>query len=408
MARAVDETIAMYPKTYTPSGCKDSDFELSPEEHAVSAHVEWIIDHDVVKDSSPGVPAAALGKENKLVMLLHKELIIRCVIERLRLLSVANVCGLSAHELVQCGLCDPIRLFVKQEPHDIGKIRDKRYRLIASLSVVDQIVERILSGVQNRQEISQWESCPSKPGIGFTDEMTRSIWMQVIPHVKTAMQTDIQGWDWSVQQWELDADAEMRIRLAGAATSSRFAIALRNRVKCLGLSVFSLSDGTLIEQCTSGIQKSGSYNTSSSNSRMRVLAARLAGSNWCVAMGDDCVEQRAPGDVAERYLVLGHRMKMYEPCGENSFTFCSQNFQLHPEKGPVAVPENWSRTFYRLLCSKGNKRESLAQFVYEMRHSPMLVQCLEVLVRVGWDSDNAANESTRESGAGSQAGEVPQ
>lgn len=403
----MDGIVSEYPKTYVPPGCSDLDFEKSIEEHVVLTRVEWIIDHDVVPDSSPGVPASALAKENKLVFLQHKELIIHCAVERLRLLSSAKLDGLSATELVQRGLCDPIRLFVKQEPHDIGKIRDKRFRLIASLSVVDQLVERILSGVQNRQEISQWQTCPSKPGIGFTDEMVRSIWDQVRPHLNDAMQTDIQGWDWSVQQWELDADAEMRIRLAGAATTSRYAVALRNRVKCLGLSVFSLSDGTLIEQLTDGIQKSGSYNTSSSNSRMRVLAARLAGSTWCVAMGDDCVEKRSDGDVAAKYLALGHRMKMYDPCGSSSFTFCSQNFQLDPCKGPIAVPENWSRTFYRLLCNKGNKQEALAQFVYEMRHSPMLVHCLEVLVRVGWDSDNATNAKYPERG-GAQSAEVLQ
>lgn len=394
--QVAEQVLLQYPKTYVPRGMSDEDFQQPFESQQLALDLEGILRRDVVMKSSPGVPLIALGRENSAVLQQHRVLVLNAVLERIRLYLTGQWRGKTPRQLVELGYCDPIRVFVKQEPHKEEKVRSRRFRLICSVSLVDQIVERVISGIQNRAEIRSWFKIPSVPGIGFSDEQIKVVWDIVSPHLSTAVQTDVEGWDWSVQDWELEGNAEMQIVLAQANTHSAYAEITRARAFCLSNSVFSLSDGTLISQVDSGIQKSGSYTTSSGNSRMRVAAAFLCGSTWARAMGDDCIEVCMSRDweaIRGKYLSIGHRMKALEPCGRESFEFCSSVFSLR-DGSPIAEPENWSRTFYRLLNQKDKHADVLAQFMYEMRHSKHLQSCLEVLFRVGWYPENSPLEES--------------
>jgi hypothetical protein len=333
-------------------------------------------------DSSPGVPYSALGGTNAEVLQHYREFIRDCVVDRIQRLMSIDAEGLSSRELVQLGLCDPVRLFVKNEPHKEAKTKAGRFRLIMSVSLVDQLVERLICSRQNRAEIMRWESIPSKPGIGLDDQSVATICTQVAPVLESGklMETDISGFDWSVQEWELRLDMEARVKLCSAGPI--LTKVMMNRVYCTAHSVFTLSDGSLIEQLDGGIQKSGSYNTSSTNSRIRVMLAYMAGSPWCIAMGDDSLEAYVPGSL-EVYSQLGHEIKDHR-IATSSFEFCSHIF----EDGK-ASPVNWAKTFYRLLSQPESKIERLGdefvqQFCYEMRHSEELSGCLEVLEQVGW------------------------
>lgn len=284
------------------------------------------------------------------------QLVVESVYARLELLSKVELSDkLTAVDLVRLGLCDPVRLFVKQEPHPKRKIETRRFRLISSVSLVDQLVERLLFGYQNQLEIAMWKTCPSKPGMGLSEgSQAKAIWDQVAYKHTTcpAVEADISGFDWSVQEWELRADVEMRIILGGF--HEKVANAARNRFKCLSLSVFQLSNGTLIAQAIPGLMKSGSYCTSSSNSRIRCLMAKLIGSPWCIAMGDDSVEGYVHG-AQEAYKKLGHDCKDYQLCETSfqktgdklkSFNFCSH----YLSEGKFYLT-SWPKTFLKYLDS---------------------------------------------------------
>lgn len=345
------------------------------------ADIERVI-LSVKGDSSPGVPYAALGGTNAEVLAHHKAFIVDAVVDRIKRLMSIDTEGLGSRDLVQLGLCDPVRLFVKNEPHKEAKTKAGRYRLIMSVSLVDQLVERLCCSRQNRAEIMRWQSIPSKPGIGLDDDSVASIWEQVAPVFKDGrlMETDISGFDWSVQEWELRLDMEARVKLCSAGP--RLTKVMMNRVYCTARSVFTLSDGSLIEQLDSGIQKSGSYNTSSTNSRIRVMLAYMAGSPWCIAMGDDSLEAFVP-DSLRIYSELGHEIKDHRISTEE-FEFCSHLF-----RDAKASPVNWGKTLFRLLSQPESKVERLGdeflnQFCYEMRHSSELSGCLDLLEQVGW------------------------
>lgn len=293
------------------------------------------------------------------------------VVERLFLLSKIDLTRelLSPQELVRLGYCDPVRLFVKQEPHPLRKIREGRYRLISSVSLVDQLVERMIFGPQNQKEIQMWDRIPSKPGMGLAEStQAQAIWRELeFKHsLRAAAEADISGFDWSVQSWELWADVYMRSKLG--SFGPKLKSAAWNRTYCMMNSVFQLSDGTLISQDTPGLMKSGSYNTSSTNSRIRCLMAELIGSPWCIAMGDDSVEGYVDG-ARELYRALGHECKDYIPCPvKPDGSLESVNFCSHFLAKDKFWLTSWPKTLFRYLSGE---HESLRELEAELAHSPM-------------------------------------
>jgi hypothetical protein len=326
-------------------------------------------------------------------------LVVEAVYARLEALSRADPgSDPTPVSLIEMGLCDPVRLFVKQEPHPSRKIREGRFRLISSVSLIDQLVERMLFGYQNRLEISRWKSCPSKPGMGLSQaHQAEAVWEYAAYRAtkSPAAEADISGFDWSVQHWELMEDCEMRIVLGDFGPLA--AKAARNRFTCLANSVFQLSDGTLIAQGLPGLMKSGSYCTSSSNSRIRCLMAKLIGSEWCMAMGDDSVEGFVP-EAQEKYRALGHECKEYLPCETTSsgelkkFNFCSH--ELSRDKCFLTT---WEKTLFRYLNSKDPQFRELEA---ELDGSPQWPRIHRFLRGVGLAphkrNDQEANQSPEE------------
>jgi len=292
------------------------------------------------------------------------------------------ICEMGPEELVRNGICDPVKVFVKEEPHSMKKIVEGKLRIIASVSIVFQLMTRVICAKQNKAEIRQWESCPSKPGLGLHDEGLRVIVQNAkdILAYGSILETDVSGWDWSCQDWELALDAKIRLALSGQLPGSDFDKVLRVHAHCVSNSVFVLSNGEMFAQTIAGGQLSGDYNTSSTNSRMRVAASLLArkwstgtmlldGKMLVVAMGDDSFELDVPG-VSEGLKAIGHTVKM-EKRDESvdDLAFCSH---LYHEDG-TAWPEDYTKTLTRYLSHKRGDESYpayLAQLMHVMRHYP--------------------------------------
>lgn len=326
--------------------------------------------------SSPGVPYLKLGKTNHELFSqdFGRGLVLSAVVQRIRAvlsLSREKLSSMSALDLVEAGLVDPIKVFIKQEPHKIAKIESGKLRIISNLSIVDQLIERILCAPQNKAEISRWTSLPSKPGMGLHDEGLKELYAEVITAQRkhgVLAETDVSGWDWSVPDWLLRLDYECRARLYRAPPGSALEHLLWFRGYAVARKVFCLSDGTLHEQLVPGIQASGSYNTSSSNSRMRVALSYVVGASWVIAMGDDNIETAVAG-AREHYVRLGFTVKDYRLLDrEGWFDFCSTTFSGSWR----GTPTQWLRTVFRYLsktpASLNVNPQFRAQLVDDLRH----------------------------------------
>lgn len=86
------------------------------------------------------------------------------------------------------------------------------------------------------------------------------------------------------------------------------------------------SDGRIYCQSVAGFWPSGSYRTSGTNSRMRLVVRRLAcGDAKAITMGDDAVEAKV-SDMVSKYKTLGFDLKEPVPVTPENFEFCSKNF----------------------------------------------------------------------------------
>jgi hypothetical protein len=164
----------------------------------------------IKSDSSPGLPYANVKSRNDQLLATEYR-------DTIKLLVVSRMCKLSQtmHTLddllhgrvdamddpvqtVKQSLADPVRIFVKNEPHTLAKLEAKKYRLISSVSLVDQVVERLLHSEINNTEIDNWDAIPSMPGIGLTSDFDFQKIAEIIKKIQTPLQTDVSGWDWSV------------------------------------------------------------------------------------------------------------------------------------------------------------------------------------------------------------------
>jgi hypothetical protein len=297
---------------------------------------------------------------------------------RIKLLMACDWTNLTAVQAVQLGLADPLRYFIKGEAHPKLKLETGRLRLINSISCVDQMVERFFSAWQNKREIALWRSIPSKSGFGFSESASLDFYASLPTDL---VETDVSGWDWSVQESELHLEALSRITLMKGITSEMASL-ITNRFHLLANKVCVFSDLHAVT-VEGGVMPSGSYNTSASNSRIRWFLAKDIGSVNVSAMGDDCLEQNpAPCEqIKARYVALGHPVKDVRRSHRDDFEFCSQRYT-----NGIPVPVSLGKTFCKLMSGKGTQQQ-IAQFKdYAGQHRDFEL-LMEIAERVGIPSN---------------------
>lgn len=311
----------------------------------------------------------------------------RAIIERLNLLLHFECDENDSWELVRKGLVDPVKLFVKCEPHKIAKLNEGRVRLIFSMSLVDNTIARLLFSAQNVGEIEVWDSIPSKPGMGLNDEGLSKIFQTVVQNSSQGlMETDIKGWDWSFQELDFIEDLKRRTFLNNGSGTFWERIA-RSHYHCVARKVMCLSDGSLIKQTVPGVMPSGWYNTSSTNSAVRAMAHYHAAlkegvTPWCITMGDDSIERYVPR-VEDHYRQLGKTCGLVNVVDSSRFEFCSTNFV-----DGIGIPVNVDKQLVNLMCSVPRDyfeaSDRYEQFLYELRHHPDIQELNFLVCRAGY------------------------
>jgi hypothetical protein len=319
-------------------------------------------------DATPGVPWMKYAATNSQVLRVVGDVLKKSVENRiLGILSQGEkIFEMSPQELVENNVCSPIRLFVKDEPHKEIKVLAGMFRLISGVAVDDQMIDRLLYKAQNNREIDSWEQCVSKPGIGLDDDGLKimgKFFQDILSEHGELTSIDIKAWDWSVQGWELEAEAELRRRLAESSCDSTWHFL--NRVRCYAIShkVFALPNGELIAQKGDfGIMASGWLNTSSSNSHIGALLDAIITveehcenggtienfdyeQSLCAAiMGDDKVRKRVTEAYLRKMEELGHTVKEFEHFKKlEGVEFCSHKWMPNG----LAWPLNKGKTLFR-------------------------------------------------------------
>lgn len=204
---------------------------------------------------------------------------------------------------------DPIRLFIKPEPHTKKKLKAEKYRLISSVSVVDQIIDQMIFGFQNEAFLKNNHYTPVRVGWGWIKGGWRSVQRAGM------IACDKSSWDWSVSSWLVDIELEVRSRLLLGEQQYWRELAEFRYHELFVKNEFMTSGGVVFRVKEPGLMKSGCVNTIVSNSIMQVvlharvsleLGERVYGI-W--AMGDDTIQIMPPfleeyAKLMSRYCIL--------------------------------------------------------------------------------------------------------
>lgn len=350
LENAISRVVEMYPSCEIPRG-------FEGEKLWISRHKIRKVFADLNPTSSSGYPWMLKYPTKGDFVTKNPELLIDEVINRLEIRLLTPVASFEEledpSELVSNGLCDPVRIFVKNEFHSIEKFKEGRMRLISNVSVVDEVIERLLYTEQNK---SHQDNCFSGRGtaVGWdisTDEGAIKSYNSVKENLADAADSDISGFDISVRLWGFKAEAEARRRMNKADPKSCWHHLNLIQFYCTAHSVYVTSDGNFYCTTIAGIQNSGKFLTSYSNSVQRNMLSVLMGCKWTISMGDDNVSTWVDHAV-EKAAAFGFRLKNYKRVEEAGFEFCSHMFT---EKGNI--PLNPDKGFANLLSKEPSRAD---------------------------------------------------
>jgi len=246
-----------------------------------------------------------------------------------------------------------------------------------------------------KENIDDWSLPTSSAciGAGSADQHLATLaktWASMTDKVDA----DISGWDWSVQGFDLDIDLELRLDRFDA--SKALTHICRSHWHVLKYKVFQLADGALYAQTLPGVQPSGRFCTSDTNSRCRAFNALYVGSKLPRTMGDDSVETYVKDAIA-KYAALGKTLKFYSRVDDKDhISFCSRQWPKLEDGtySPNAWLETWVKSVYRLLSFKSEAPADNAlryiQLRYELRHNdPTHMELVDRLITAtGWGGEN--------------------
>lgn len=327
------------------------------------------------RSSHPGDPWGQFGSTKGEILDLYGDELIAAVRERIQRLWDNEIFGLTPEELVSYGYCDVVRTFIKNEPHSKKKFDERRFRLISSCSITEELIHSLVYRNGMEVEINNWHNCPSKPGMGLSlDSQQELLFNDVKPWLDEITSTDVSGWDWNMKRWLFDLIGECHVwqSVGSVEALANLSEIVSKTIHCMCNSIFLTSDGRLVDPGVDGIMKSGLVVTAYFNSKGRWICAVLTGSDRAITMGDDCGEDGKPEGMAARYAVIGIKVSDIRlPDGE-SFSFCSHTF-----RGGKAIPENPFKALYN-LCSSPGDASFLSDFSREMRNHPRLDEFVSV------------------------------
>lgn len=276
------------------------------------------------------------------------------------------------------GFTFPASLFVKGEPTDINK----RARLIHGVSLVMNVIARIIFGDHLSEITSSWDTASHKVGFDFNspqglERFTRhydEIISRLIPGYEFIFD-DIQGWEWMDRDWMEEIWHQTHM---DAAEATYFHRELQLSYMYAQFLMFVVDSDRVLHALPFWITPSGIPTTHKGNSDKRGALAEVDAKTFnlpfvtCVANGDDLGSfmEAFGGDslVPEFHFwssSLGFVHTDFFLADKYEARFCSQVF----------FRENVGDIFYR-------KPDSIAKLVYNLLSCEVLEDAVDILLNL--------------------------
>jgi len=202
---------------------------------------------------------------------------------------------------------DPISLFIKPEPHKQKKRDTQAWRIIHNVSIVDNLIARVVFGSLFDAAIKGYEVVPNKAGWAPSSGGFAWLHSQL---GKQKLMADKSAWDFTMQGWPILAFAGLVDRLFEHLESEDDwkVVAGNHLASMFGDCTIAIGE-IRVKQLVTGVMKSGWLGTICVNSisqvALHVLACMRLSVDWRptlpYAMGDDTIQDAA---VPPRYLAI--------------------------------------------------------------------------------------------------------
>lgn len=288
---------------------------------------------------------------------------------------------------------DPVRIFIKREPHDKSKADLKRWRMIWNVSVIDQIIDALLWQANIDKEIAKHSKIPSKPGWTPLKGGMNQLFNEMLGAPGTIYASaDKSSWDFTVPGWMLLWDMELRFRLCNNfSENASWVTVAKTRYTALYCGQIIFSNGWLYQQLVPCILRSGSKVTISTNSKCQVILKVLSLTSLNVefeeekdkmgTMGDDSLERLsiAAADYKAAMESFGFIVKYVDTNSDlTKMHFCSETFKRTPYGTVVSVPTSYEKNAYNLIHKEESKMDL-----------DILIQTLDSYCqRYAWDDEH--------------------
>jgi len=257
------------------------------------------------------------------------------------------------------GFSDPISTFPKDEPHKKSKVLEKRWRVICSLGVVDQLVERALFDPFAAAQKAIFPECPSAMGLGTSPELT-----QLLGDRFTAVDNSTAGHPvcGDIKQW----DGSMSVQLLHASVChvhnplmkpngsvARYHAAMETWVLLRTNPLYVVGDSLYVKNRV-GQMPSGTMGTTPFNCIARRVAAKVVKSENEINLGDDCIEWNTLSvtELVAAYWQIGYTLRdAQQVVPGNGFEFCSHQYSCVGGEWTCWLL-NWPRAAFKLLANK--------------------------------------------------------
>nr|QVG74731.1 RNA-dependent RNA polymerase [Virus sp.] len=205
------------------------------------------------------------------------------------------------------------RAFVKDEPHKIKKVQEKRWRLIIAGSLPVQMAWRMVFGHQNARLNAMPYEIPSKHGLVFCYGGWRRF-LSMVRSQELFISRDISAWDVNAPGWVFEVVGAWRADWPGVGPEWRRVQQLLYE-DAYARSRILFSNGVVVQQQFRGFMKSGCFNTIADNSlamvAMHILACLRSGTclGNIAATGDDVMQSVITDGYVRELEALGCRVK---------------------------------------------------------------------------------------------------
>jgi len=300
---------------------------------------------------------------------------------------------------VETNVASPVRVFIKNEPTRTNK----KGRLINSYSVVDSILERIISMKDFVDCVPYWPCSFSTIGIDLTSrELVESMRCNFVSRsmqhgFRRMASSDLQGFEYCIAPMHFDVAFMLRFKRYFNLWPHEIALGevVNPLMKLLFVEhdlerrskILVCSDGVVVHANISWMQ-SGRYETAQIDTFVRAFLPTLV---WnlrglekyvpAIANGDDCVESlpdEATQDIwVSEYNWLGFVVTDFKESRGETLSFCSQTIIPGSHH-----PESILKSVIRLLSNSTITDELWDQFVFVNHTFPLWGELEEFLLSI--------------------------